>query len=90
MYSINDVDFFMLAGGLTTVPDLRLDNQESRERQQVFEWELPANPNTRYFELVMSVRNAHELASYYCDIEGTNKITRAWPNAAMGASTTRT
>jgi len=32
MFSINDVDFFMLDGGLTIIPDLRIDQQESRER----------------------------------------------------------
>jgi hypothetical protein len=32
MYSINDVDFFVLDGGLNVVPDLQIDHQESRGR----------------------------------------------------------
>ena len=77
-YSRNGLDFFLLSEGVTIIADLKVEHVTYQQRSYFQAWELPVSDKDAHYELLVTVRNGHANIGYFCDIEGTNMVTRAW------------
>ena len=82
-YSITGFEYFELEESVQIVPDLLIDHaglatdsapsQGSGSRSSG----TSGTSRSRRLELVVDVRNARTRVSYFCDVEGASKVTRA-------------